>query len=85
MSGSFLQAITLADSATADRKRISSEGYKEVDSNGLRKDLLWPKVPTKEEMPVSFITLWKNALDKCFINHCSSIKCRLSTGKELGD
>ena len=81
----FHQAVTLADIATADEKRISFQVYTRVESNGLPKGLLWPKVPTKEEMPVSFITLWKSAFNKCFINHCSGIDRRLSTGMELGD
>ena len=81
----FIQAITLADIATVDGKRISFHAYAGVESNGLRKDLLWPEAPTKEEMPSSFITLWKSALKKCFINHTSSIDCRISAGKELGD
>ena len=60
------------------------KAYDGVLSNGFRKGLEWPKVPTKEEMPTSFITLWKSALDKCFLNNCSSIKRLLATGKQLG-
>ena len=51
----FLQAVTLADISTANDKRISFQAYASVVINGLRKDLLWPKVPKKEEMPASFI------------------------------
>mmetsp|Transcript_38952 Transcript_38952/g.43615 ORF Transcript_38952/g.43615 Transcript_38952/m.43615 type:complete len:105 (+) Transcript_38952:100-414(+) len=47
----FIQAVTLADIATVDGKCIAYQSYKEVESNGLLKDILWPKVPTKEEMP----------------------------------
>ena len=43
----FIQAVTLADIATVDRKRISFQAHAEVQSNGLHKDLLWPIVPTK--------------------------------------
>ena len=42
-----MQAVTLADIATAKRNRISHQSYKEVESNDLHKDLQWPKVPTK--------------------------------------
>ena len=38
----------------------------------------------KEEIPASFITLWKYALDKFFVNNCSNIKRLLTTGKQLG-
>ena len=41
----FLQSVTLADISTADGKHISLQTYAGVVSNGLRKDLLWPKVP----------------------------------------
>ena len=80
----FLQVVTLADIATADGKRISFQAYEAVDSNGLRKDLLWHKAPTKEEMPPAFITLWKSALNKCFNNQSSSIDCIISTVLKLG-
>ena len=53
----FLQALTLTGISTVNGKRISFHAYAGVESNGLRKDLLWPKVPTKEVIPVSFITL----------------------------
>ena len=42
----FIQAVTLADIITADGNRISFKSYKGVESNGLHKDLMWPKVPT---------------------------------------
>ena len=81
----YIQAVTLADIATADSSRISHQSYKGLESNGLRKDLTWPKVPTKEQMPPAFITLWKSALNKCFINHASGINRRISTGLSLGN
>ena len=79
----FFQAVTLADISTVDGKRIDFQAYAGVVSNGLREDLLWPEVLPKEEMPVSFIILWKFVLDKCLVNNYSCIKHRLSTGKEL--
>ena len=63
----FLQAVTLSDIATADGHRISHYSYEGLEGNGLRKDLVWPKVPTKDQMPQSFTTLWKSALNKSFI------------------
>ena len=35
----FIQAVTLADLATADGNRISQQSYDTVESNGLREDL----------------------------------------------
>ena len=68
----FIQAVTLADIVTTDGNRISHLSYDAVEkSNGLHKELRWPKVP--DELPPSFITLWKSALNKCFINHSSTI------------
>ena len=81
----FPQAVPLADIATADKKRISFQAYRGVKSNGLHKDIMWPKVPTKEEMPPAFVTLWKSALNKCFVNQFSSINQRISTNLEQGD
>ena len=69
----------------ADRSRISDQAYKGIESNGLRKGIIWPKVPTKEQLPPAFIILWKIALNKCFINHASSIDRRISTGISLGN
>ena len=80
----FIQAVTLVDIAIADGSRISFQSYEEIESNGLRKDLNWPKVPTREQMPPAFITLWKSALNKCYINHSSGIVRRISTGLLLG-
>ena len=53
----FLQAVTLSDIATADGRRIAHNSYEGLEGNGLRKDLVWPKVPTKDQMPQSFTTL----------------------------
>ena len=69
----FLHAVTLSDIATADGRRIAHHSYKGLEGNGLRKDLVWPKVPTKDQMPKSFITLWISALNKCFIDQFSGI------------
>ena len=80
-----IKAVTLAGIAIADGRRISHQSYEGLESNGLRKDLIWPKVPTKEQMPPAFITLWKSALNKCFINHASGIDRRISTGLSLGN
>ena len=44
----YLQAVTLADIATSDGWRISYHSYKGLEGNNLRKDLVWPKVPTRE-------------------------------------
>ena len=44
----YIEAVTLADIDIADGSCISYQSYKEIESNGLRKDLTWPKVPTKE-------------------------------------
>ena len=81
----FIQAVILAEIAIADGSRISYQSYEGIESNGLRKDLTWPKVPTKEQMPTAFITLWKSALNKCFINHASGINRQISTGLSLGN
>ena len=53
----FFQAVPLAGISTADGTRISIQAYDVVLGNGLRKGIKWPKTPTKEEMPASFITL----------------------------
>ena len=53
----YLKAVTLADITTADSRRVSHHSYEGLESNGLRKDLIWPKVPTKDQIPQSFITL----------------------------
>ena len=71
----FLQAVTLANISTADGTRISIQAYNVVSSNGLRKGIKWHKTPKKEEIPASFITRLQSALDKCFVNNCSSTKC----------
>ena len=69
----FLQVVALLDIATADGRYIAHHSYQGLEGNGLRKDLVWPKVPTKDQMPQSFITLWISALNKCFIDQSSSI------------
>ena len=69
----YLQAVTLADIASSDGKSISFDSYEVQEGNGLRKDLVWPKTPTREQMPRKFITLWKAALNKCFIIHTLSL------------
>ena len=79
----YLKAVTLADIATADGRRISHYSYKGLEGNGLRKDLEWPKVPKKDQMPQSFITLWKNAINKCFINQASGIRRRIKSSLTL--
>ena len=81
----YLQAVTLADIATADGRRISHHSYKGFEGNGLHKDLVWPKVPTKEQMPKSFITLWKSTLTKCFIDQASGIQRCIAPGLTLGN
>ena len=81
----YLQAVTLADIATADGRRISHHSYEGLEGNGLRKDLVWPKVPTREQMPKSFITLWKSALTKCFIDQASGTPRRIAPGLTLGN
>ena len=74
----FIQTVTLADIATIDGDRFSQRSYEAVEINGLRKELYWPKVPDK--LPPAFITLWKSALNKCFINQNSTNIRRISTG-----
>ena len=39
----------------------------------------------KKQMPPAFITLWKSALNKCFINQSSDINQRITTGLLLGN
>ena len=80
----FLQTVTLSDIATADGRRIAYHSYESLEGNGLRKDLVWPKVPKKDQMPQSFTTLWKSALNKCFIDQSSGINRRIQTGLTLG-
>ena len=46
-----LQVVTLSNIATADGRRISHHSYEGLEGNGLRKDLVWPKVPMKDQMP----------------------------------
>ena len=53
----YIQAVPLANIAIADRSRISYQVYEGIESNGLPKGLIWPKVPTKEQIPPAFITL----------------------------
>ena len=38
----FIQAVTLADIATTDGHRLSSQSYDAVESNNLRQELRWP-------------------------------------------
>ena len=80
-----LQAVTLADISTVDGTHISIQAYKVVLSNTLRKGIKWHKVPTKEEIPASFIILRQSAIDKCFVNNCSHIKRLIINGNKLGD
>ena len=51
----FIQAASLADIATTDGHRISHQSYDAVESDGLRKELRWPKAP--DELPLSFVNL----------------------------
>ena len=81
----YLKPVTLADIATADGRHISHQSYEGLESNGLRKDLIWPKVPTKDQMPQAFITLWKSALNKCFVNQASGNDRQIATGLSLGN
>ena len=81
----FLQAVTLSDIANVDGRRIAYHSYEGIEGNGFRKDLVWPKVPTKDQMPQSFTTLWKSALAKCFIDQSSGIQQRIQTGLTLGN
>ena len=53
----YIQEVTLTDIAIADGRRISHQSYEGLESNGLRKGLIWPKVPTKDQMPQAFVTL----------------------------
>ena len=39
----FIQEITFADIATADKNSISFQSHERIESNGLRKDPLWHK------------------------------------------
>ena len=55
-----LHAITIADIATADRKRISAVAWRCQQGNGLREQILWPG--SEEAVPHSWIELWKTAL-----------------------
>jgi len=55
-----LRAITIADIATADGKRISAAAWKCRQGNGLREQILWPR--SEEVVPSSWIELWKIAL-----------------------
>ena len=80
----FLQAVTLANISKVDGTSILVQAYNVLSSNGLRKGIKWPKAPTKEEITASFIILWQSALDKCFVNNCSSIKRLITNGKKLG-
>ena len=52
----YLKAVTLADIATADGRHISHHSYERLESNDLHKNLIWPKVLTKDQMPQAFIT-----------------------------
>ena len=81
----YIQVVTLANIAIADGSCISYHVYEGIVSNGLRKGLNWPKVPTKEQTSPAFITLWKSDLNKCFINYASGINRRISTGLSLGN
>ena len=44
----FLQVVSLSNIATADGRRIAYHSYHAIEGNGLRNDLVWPKVPTKD-------------------------------------
>ena len=64
----YLQAVTLSDIATANGRHISHYSYEGLEGNGLRKDLVWPKVPTKDQIPQSFTTLLKSVLNKFIVS-----------------
>ena len=62
----FLEAITLADIATVDGRRITQQAFEAIASNGLRGETNWPKaVPG---LSPAAIVLWKKAITKSFIN-----------------
>ena len=53
----YIQAVTLVDIAIATGSRISYQACEGIESNDLRKGLIWPKVPTKGQLPPAFVTL----------------------------
>ena len=72
-------------SSTYSGRHLNSRRYTHLYSSvRLKKGIKWHKAPTKEEMLASFINLWQSALEKCFVNKCSSIKCLITNGKKLG-
>ena len=67
----YLHAFTLADIATIDGKKISQQSMEGIDSNRLREDIKWPRIPPA--LPSKFLRLWKAALTKCFLTSYSTI------------
>ena len=61
-----LEAITLADIATVDGRRITQQAFKAITGNGLRGATTFSKaVPT---LAPAAILLWQKAITKSFIN-----------------
>ena len=61
-----LEAITLADIATVDGRRITQQAFNAIASNGLRGETTFSKaVPT---LAPAAIVLWQKAITKSFIN-----------------
>ena len=78
----YLRVVTLADIATVDGNKIAHLAFACKEGNGLREDIEWPCVPST--LPQSFITLWKEAIRKCFLNPYSQSDRQLTYPFRLG-
>ena len=82
-TGKLLEAITLADIATVDGRRITQQAFEALASNGLRGETNWPKdVPG---LSPAAIVLWKEAITKAFIDLNSGRHCQMNHGSHLHD
>ena len=77
----FLEAITLADIAIVDGRRITQQAFEAIASNGLRGEINWPKA--MPGLSPAAIVLWKKAITKSFINLNSSRHRQMNHGFHL--
>ena len=80
---SYIQAVSLAFIATINDHRISHQSFKAQTSNRLCGIIEWPKFPTT--LPIEFITIWKAAITKIFIDSNSGLTYRIPLDLYLGN
>ena len=61
-----MQAVTVADIATPDGRRLTLSAYLLRNSNGLRTIYDWPRPPSGE-FSKAYVCLWQDALRKSLV------------------